>query len=198
MSSFHDYESFGTLNFRQASPSLYESFSGVSIVDWYGRIERQIQNMVEDAVKGRNKPYEDRLRNFLKIWRDNEIDGSLNREPIDILAATCDTLAVDSTWTCSNFFSVLRDRLRAIVASEEQLPRDVDMNANDPLRGGGGAGGAGAPPVLNPDFGPTQDGPPGPGDEAPEDEGKDMGPLPTGEEPLPGEEEPGTEPKPKL
>lgn len=155
--SYHDYESYGHLDFNGRNPALLEAYSGTSIVQWYGNIERQLSGLLDDAEKGRNWPYADKVREFLRVWRDNEITGSLNRETLDILKSASDMLAVDP-WNLKNYFSNLRDQLRKLVASEEELPRDMDMNANDPMKGGGG-GGRGAPP-MSPDFGP-QDEPPG-------------------------------------
>jgi hypothetical protein len=155
MSAYHDYESFGVLNFNVQNPVLLEAYSGTAIVQWYGNIERQLGRLLDDAEKGRNWPYADKVREFLRIWRDNEITGSLNREQIDILKSASDVLAVDS-WNLKNYFSNLRDQLRKLIASEEELPRDLDMNANDPMAGGGG--GRGAPP-MNPEFGPEPNAP---------------------------------------
>jgi hypothetical protein len=159
MNGYHDYESMGQhLDFSQRDCALLEAYSGTSIVQWYGNIERQLSGLLDDAEKGRNWPYADKVREFLRVWRDNEITGSLNRETLDILKSASDMLAVDP-WNLKNYFSNLRDQLRKLVASEEELPRDLDMNANDPMKGGGGGGGRGAPP-MNPEFGP-QDEPPG-------------------------------------
>lgn len=154
---FHDYESMGCMNFNQEAPALLEAFSGTAIVQWYGNIERQLGRLLADAEKGRNFPYADKLRKFQQIWRDNEITGSMNREVLDVLKSSADVLGVDN-WNLSNYFSNLRDQLRKLIASEEELPRDLDMNANDPMRGMGG-GGRGAPPMSN-DFGPEEK-PPG-------------------------------------
>lgn len=162
MNGYHDYESMGRhLDFSQRDCALLEAYSGTSIVQWYGNIERQLSGLLDDAEKGRNWPYADKVREFLRVWRDNEITGSLNRETLDILKSASDMLAVDP-WNLKNYFSNLRDQLRKLVASEEELPRDLDMNANDPMKGGGGGGGRGAPP-MNPEFGP-QDDAPGAGD----------------------------------
>lgn len=155
--SFYDYESYGMLDFNRHEPELLEAYAGTSIVTWSGRIERQLDGFLADAEKGRNWPYADKIREFLRIWRDNEITGSLNRETLDILKSAADVLAVDA-WNLKNYFSSLRDQIRKLIASEEELPRDLDMNANNPARGGGGGMGRGAPP-LNPDFGPQDSGP---------------------------------------
>ena len=115
--SYHDYESFGCLDFNQRDPILLEAYSGTAIVQWYGNIERQLGRLLDDAEKGRNWPYADKVREFLRIWRDNEITGSLNRETLDILKSAADVLAVDS-WNLKNYFSNLRDQLRKLIASE--------------------------------------------------------------------------------
>lgn len=208
MSAFHDYESFGHLDFNQRDPILLEAYSGTSIVQWYGNIERQLGGLLDDAEKGRNWAYADKIREYMRIWRDNEITGSINRETLDILKSASDVLAVDA-WNLKNYFSNLRDQLRKLIASEEELPRDLDMNANDPMKGGGG-GGRGAPP-MNPSFGP-QDEPPGgePGQEdlpppdaqAPEDQqggGDENGGGLEGGPPAPGEQDlPDTDELPRI
>lgn len=214
MNTIHDYESFIFLDFQARRPELLETYEGKSIVRWHGKIEGQLKNLLDDAEKGRNFPYADKLREFLKIWRGNEITGSINREVLDTLKAASDMLAVDS-WDLSSYFRSLRDELRVLIASEEQLPRDVDMNQNDPMAGGGGHGGGGPP--MSPDFGP-EDGAPGgeggeggmpggggapmggPGGEpmnpdAEADLANQPGGMPEEGEPVPGEEEaPGQEP----
>lgn len=182
MNTFHDYESMGCVNFNQEGPALLEAFSGTAVVQWYGNIERQLGRLLGDAEKGRNYPYADKLRTFQKIWRDNEITGSMNRETLDVLKSSADVLGVDN-WNLSNYFSNLRDQLRKLVASEEELPRDLDMNANDPMRGMGG-GGRGAPPMSN-DFGP-EDKPPGE-----EDKPEDLEAPPLEGDQQPGDQPPG-------
>lgn len=187
MSTFHDYESYGTLNLSTRQPVLLEQFSGAAVVGWHGKIERQLVNLLDDAEKGRNFVYGDKLREFLRIWRQNEITGSINRETLDTLKAASDVLAVDN-WNLQSYFSSLRDQLRILVASEEELPRGIDMNQNDPGAGGPSMGG-GAPP-MSPEFGPEKDMP----GEEPGMEGEP--PPPPGEEAggaAPGEGAPGAE-----
>jgi hypothetical protein len=141
MNGYHDYESMGQqLDFSQRSPLLLEAYAGTSIVQWYGNIERQLGRLLDDAEKGRNWPYADKVREFLRIWRDNEITGSLNRETLDILKSCLGRARGRFVEPQELFFSNLRDQLRKLVASEEELPRDMDMNANDPMAGGGGGG----------------------------------------------------------
>ena len=139
--------------------------------------------MLSDNEASRNFVYTDKLRAFQKIWRENEITGSLNRETLNALKTACDVLAVDS-WTLANYFSNLRDQLRKLIASEEALPR-VDMEQNMPNRGpGAGAGGTSMPP-LSPEFGPGKGGPAGPGGKPPG--GKPPGGAPGAD--IPGDEE---------
>jgi hypothetical protein len=154
---YNDYESMGMLNFALHRPVLTESFSGTAIVKWQGKIESQLVNLLGDSEKGRNYPYADKLREFLKIWRANEITGSLNRETLEILKSACDILAVDQ-WDMNKYFGSLRDQLRVLVASEEQLPRGMEEPGADPMAGGHGGGGGGAPP-MSPSFGADKDGP---------------------------------------
>lgn len=197
MSTFHDYESMGMVDFSRVNPPLLESYSGTGIVQWYGNIERQLQNLLSDQEKAKNYPYTDKVRKFLEIWRANEITGSINREVLEIIKSAADVLAVDN-WNLTNYFSNLRDQLRKLIASEEQLPRGMDANQNDPMAGG--MGGRSAPP-LSPGFGPEKDEPGAGGPEVPgadteepqdgepgEDTGGDVGPdLPPPSEGQPGE-----------
>jgi hypothetical protein len=169
MSTFHDYESYGTLNLSLRQPVLLEQYSGAAVVSWHGKIERQLVNQLEDAEKGRNYVYADKVREFLRIWRQNEITGSINRETLETLKAAADVLSVDN-WNLQSYFSSLRDQLRVLIASEEELPRGIDMNQNEPSAGMPSMGG-GAPP-MSPEFGPEK------------------------EEPLPGEEGAGEPPAP--
>lgn len=156
MNSYHDYESMGMLDFSIRTAGLCEAFAGTSVVSWHGRIERQLVNLLNDAEKGRNYAYADKLREFLKIWRANEITGSINRETLEILKSASDILSVDQ-WNLATYFGSLKDQLKVLIASEEQLPRGMEEPGNDPFAGGGG--GRGAPP-MSPAFGPKEK-PPG-------------------------------------
>jgi hypothetical protein len=217
MTMFHDYESMGYLNFQLKKPEIMEAFTGTAIVAWHGKIEGQLVNLLNDAEKGRNYTYADKIREFLKIWRANEITGSINRETLEVLKSAADILSVDQ-WDMSAYFRSLRDALKVLIASEEQLPRGMDDTGNEPTAGGGG-GGAGGPP-MSPAFGAEEEPPGGaggaggaggpmgggPGGEAGAAGGPEGGPeggaggpndLIPGEngEPAPGEEEaPGAEP----
>jgi hypothetical protein len=149
MERVHDYESQAITGIRLSS-CIAETYAGTAIVGWHGKIEGQLVNHIADAEKGRNFVYADKLREYLKIWRANEITGSINRETLETLKAASDMLAVDN-WTLDSYFRSLSIHLKVLIASEEQLPRGVDMNQNDPMAGGGG-GGRGAPP-MSPTFG---------------------------------------------
>jgi len=207
MNSFYDYESMGYLDWALRHPEvfdLHESFAGTGIVKWQGKIEGQLVNLLAEAEKGRNYPYADKIREFLKIWRANEITGSINRETLEILKSAADILAVDQ-WNFSGYFRSLKDALKVLIASEEQLPRGMEEPGNDPMAGGGGGGGA---PPMSPAFGPEEEPPGGaggagggaggpmpvPGEEVPAPGAEGL-PGEDGAEPLPGEEEaPGAEP----
>lgn len=188
MNTFHDYESMGCVDFTRHMPPLFETYSGVEIIKWHGRIADQLVKLLEEAEKGRNFVYADKIREFLKTWRANEITGSINRETLEILKAAADILGVDN-WNLRSYFSSLATQLKVLIGSEEQLPRDVDLSQNEPLAGTGG-GGRGAPP-MSPAFGPQgkpEEAPPGgmpPGQQGP--------PGGPGMEGAPGEIPPGEE-----
>jgi hypothetical protein len=189
MRTFYSYDDMWRSQAQQPQePVLLEAYSGDAIVGWYGTIERQLERMLEDAEASRNFPYADKLRQFITTWRENEITGSLNREVLVTLKTASTLYAVDS-WNLKNYFSNLRDQLRKLLASEEELPRMDDGGNEPPKPGGMGGGGGGAP--LAPEFGPEEDKPP----DAPEDAG-DLGDLDAG---APGPEDDGpTADKPEV
>lgn len=203
--NYYDYESMGYINWAIRHPEVFdlcEAFSGTAVVAWSGKIERQLVNLLQDAEKGRNYVYADKLREFLKIWRANEITGSINRETIEILKAAADILAVDQ-WDMSAYFGSLKDQLKVLIASEEQLPRGMEEPGNEPMAGGGGGGG-GAPP-MSPAFGPGEEAPPeggaggaGGGAMPPAAPGAEGAGVPgeEGTEGAPGEPNPGEEEAP--
>ena len=181
MRTFYSYD-----DLAQAHPAGYlpEAYTGTGIVQWYGNIERQLTRMLEENEASRNFVYADKLRQFIKTWRENEVTGSLNRDTLQILKTATEQLAVDS-WNLANYFSNLRDQLRKLLASEEELPRggdELDDKMGGPGGGGGMGGGMGGLPPMSPEFGPEKEmpggeaGPAGIGDMPPEGE-------------LPGEEE---------
>lgn len=202
MNTFHDYESMGYLDLSTRRAELVEAFAGTAVVGWHGKIERQLVNLLADSEKGRNYTYADKIREFLKIWRANEITGSINRETLEILKSAADILSVD-TWNLAAYFGSLKDQLKVLIASEEQLPRGAEDTGNEPFAGGGGGGGA---PPMSPDFGPEEEAPGGAGGGGgggaggmpmPGEEGAEGGepgvPGAEGNMP-PGEEAPGAEP----
>jgi len=161
-----------------------EAFDGTKIVQWYGNIERQLTRMLEENEAARNFVYADKLRTFLKTWRENEITGSMNRETLQILKATTEQLAVEP-WNLGNYFSNLRDQVRKLIASEEQLPR-VATEPGDKMGGPGGGAGRGSMPPLSPEFGPEGEAPGAGGPTTPEGETPPGEGVP--EEGAPGEE----------
>lgn len=146
---YDDYESLGRLE-HPTDCELLEAYSGVSAVSWYGSIERQLVSMESTYKSARNEAYATKIHTFLQTWRDNEITGSINRETIEILEAAAEQLAVDP-WRLANYFSNLRDQLRKLLASMEELPLG-DMVQAQPRRR------KAAPPNS---FG-ARKGPPGP------------------------------------
>lgn len=147
MRNFNSYEDAGYSPAHKSE--ILEGYRGTDIVGWYSNIEAQLVRMLDEQEGNRNFEYADKLRNYLKTWRDNEITGSINREDVAILKATAEGLAVDN-WGLNNYFTHLKSSLARLIASEEELPRGMDAGANDPF-GGGSPGGGG--PSLSPEFG---------------------------------------------
>lgn len=152
MNTIHDYESLGRIDFNRSQSVILEQYSGTSIVAWHGKIERQLVGLLQDSEKARNFVYADKIREFLKTWREHELTGSINRETIEALEAASRMLSVDS-WNLASYFSSLGTQLKVLKASEEQLPRGADMDQNEPFAGGGAGGGA---PPMAPAFGPEE------------------------------------------
>lgn len=132
---------------------MCEDYKGTDIVRWYGTIESQIVKMLESSDSKKNRVYSDKISEFLKIWRSNPITGSINTEIVRPLATAASLLAVDS-WDHATYFRSLRDSLNILIASEEQLPRGVDTEANEKMRGIGAGISSG---VSNPEYGPEDD-----------------------------------------
>jgi hypothetical protein len=104
---------------------IKEAYKGQDIVQWQGRIERQLTGFIADAERDSNFGYGDKLREFLRVWRDNAYTGSINIETTEVLLAATDMLAVD-TWRLASYFGSLRDQLRRLKASTEELPSMPD------------------------------------------------------------------------
>ena len=178
MKTYHDYESMGwaTSPERQDAPALCEVYNGTQIVEWYGNIERQLQDLINQSEGARNWPYVDKLRQFLSTWRDNRLDGSINLEIIRPLETAAGGLSVD-TWKLQNYFSNLRDQLRKLIASEEELPRNPE-----PLKKSARPRGGSAPKAPPSDFGAEKT----PGAPAPDTEAAAAAKPPGGVAPVPG------------
>ena len=159
MRSFQSYEDMAAVT--DSSLYLPEAYQGDRIIQWAGNIERQLSRMMEENEASRNFVYADKLRQFIKTWRENEITGSLNRDVLVVLKTATEQLAVDN-WNLGNYFSNLRDQLRKLIASEEQLPR-VDTEQDDKMAGPGGGAPRSSTPPLVPEFGPEKE---EPGEEA--------------------------------
>jgi len=183
VNTVHDYESLAYMG-RPTHCPIWEAWRGTDIVRWFGQIERQLEDKLKEMEASRNFDYAGRIRKYLEIWRSNEITGSINRETLEVLKAPLEVMAIES-WSQADYFGNLRDRLRTLIAAEEELPRGTEMDTGGEPMGGGGAGGRGAPP-LSPSFGPEDE---APGEPNPEEMGAEGG--------APHIEEPG-KPKPGL
>ena len=149
MKTVHDYESL----WRIHSPAVQcEAFRGVDVVRWHSQVERSLVDFIEKYEGARNAPYVDKLRVFLKQWRDNRLDGSINRETIELLLKPAEILAVDK-WNLDRFFMGVRDGLYVLIASEEELPRLPAENSRPAPKAAGGR--------LS-DFGPEKTASPAP------------------------------------
>lgn len=98
-----------------------EKYSGTSLVGWHGKIERHLVELRDKYDGQHNRQYRDKIDEFLRLWRSYPITGSVNIEEIAPLEAAASTLAVDS-WQLTSYFTAVRDKLRAIIASEQELP----------------------------------------------------------------------------
>jgi hypothetical protein len=118
----HDYESMGVASLRVLSaPPVLEAYRGTDIVQWYGSIEGQLGRKEAEYRAVKNNVYADRIHTFLQTWRDYELTGSVNVEDVDVLEAAAAQNAVD-VWQMQDYFRNLRDSLRRLKASLEELP----------------------------------------------------------------------------
>lgn len=102
-------------------PPVLEAVRGTQVVEWYGRIERQLVDMVNRFQTTRNFSSKAKAQEYLQIWRQNELTGSVNVDTINTLLSAANILAVDE-WGDSNYFASLRDKLRMLKAGQEELP----------------------------------------------------------------------------
>jgi hypothetical protein len=159
MKTLTDYESMGVVSERiqrdSAPPELLsETLSGSQVSSWYSMIEDFLQRKLDDQEAARNFENADRLRAFLNTWRDNELTGSISVDQLRPLKAACEQASAVKSGLRPIFSSLLRN-LRKLIADEEELPRGIDQNANDPMAGGG----LGSAPPMSPDFGPDKEKP---------------------------------------
>ncbi len=179
----HDYGNIGFKSAGRRKPTILEFFRGSDIVAWQGRIERQLSEYVDENVDARNYDYADKLRTYLQTWRGHQITGSVNIETVTALETAAAQLAVDQ-WRYRDYFSNLRDQLRKLKASVEELPMSDVVPPED-------RGPSSAPPSS---FGAQREAPPGGG--APgatpdvPDAGVDAAAALTGEAPQDTDEEP--------
>jgi hypothetical protein len=154
---------FGSMQFDQRRPDLLEAFSGTSIVAWQGRIERQLHDLINEYEEANNPVYVDKLRAILQHWKTNQLTGSVNVETIDSLVGPVELAAADS-WKLQDYFSKLKDSLKVLHASLEELPPGPEPQPAGMERNMMPSGGGDLPPIS--DFGPDKDAPPG-GEEPP-------------------------------
>jgi len=125
----HSYDDMALLEEISVVPAeLTEGWRGTDLVKWQSRLLTQMQDMIAKYTKLKNTEYVDKLSNVLKIWKDNPISGSVNVEDLKILQAATSQLASDD-WKLQKYFRNIETNIRAIVASEEELPRMPDENA---------------------------------------------------------------------
>jgi hypothetical protein len=146
MKTIYDYETLwrSMLQLDGKTP-LLEAFRGVDVVRWHSQIERSLLDFIEKYEGARNSAYTDKLREYLKQWRGHRLDGSINRETVELLLAPTEILSVDN-WSLDRFFMGVADGLRVLIASEEELPRMPTDNAKPP----------GKPGKAAADFGPEK------------------------------------------
>lgn len=170
-------------------PPVLEAFRGTQIVEWWGRIERQLVEMVNKFETTRDFESKAKAQTALDIWRRNQISGSINVETINALLSNAETLAVDK-WNQSNYFAALRDSLRKLMAGQEELPPMPAEAGGGPRRGGGG-GAPNKPIEGGPDENP-EDGEPEPsqdfGPEPEPEQDVDQAGKPVEDEPAPDEQ----------
>jgi hypothetical protein len=119
-----DYDSLAVMGAQlsHVTPCLLEVYSGGDLVVWQGNIERQLQAMAEKAANVGNRDYERLIKQFLAQWKENALTGSLNIDTLQKLKLSAEW-AAEYPWTFNNYFSVLRDQLRKVIAvTGEELP----------------------------------------------------------------------------
>lgn len=175
MSDFH----WDTIAWHEArtpsQPPILEAFRGTQVVEWWGRIERQLVDMVNRFETTRDFESKAKAQAALDIWRKNQINGSINVETVNALLSSAEILAVDK-WNQSNYFAALRDNLRKLVAGQEELP-PLPQETGPGAGGGGGGGGGGGMKSNAPIQGGPEEGNPEEGEGEP-NPSQDFGPEP--------------------
>lgn len=126
-----------------------EAYKGSDIVGWWGGIERQLVGMLDRYEQDKSYTEADKVRTFLEVWRGHKLTGSISAEDVQALADGSSILAVDK-WKAADYFSSLRDSLRKIQASEEELPRIGPPQELKKFKG------SSAPRTLGSQFGPEK------------------------------------------
>lgn len=158
--SFQDYESLGYVDFGNARVELLEAYRGKDVTKWYYRIKQSLINLLRDAEKAHNSVYATDIKTYLGIWTDYPLDGSIDVDTLEKLISGAKPLS-NRDWKLQSYFHSLESELAQLLASEQELPRDVDMDQNSAaLPGGGGARGGGGSPAMSPAFGPEKEGGP--------------------------------------
>ena len=123
----HSYEDIAALEESLNKEYVVEGWRGTDLVKWQSRLLMQMQDMVDKYSKVKNQEYVDKLQSIIKTWKDNQITGSVNVEDVKILQAAAGQLAADD-WKLQKYFRNVETNLRAIIASEEELPRVPEEN----------------------------------------------------------------------
>lgn len=150
---------------------LGEAYRAADMVTWYGRIERQIADMLDAARDDNNEQSIDFLRTIHGKWVDHPIDANMNIEDLEALE-TAVAWPAKLEWQHKNYFSVLKDQLRRVIASTQELPT-VPGGGGKEDRGGptASASASATPPeeleAPNQQFGAEET--PGEGEQPPEE-----------------------------
>lgn len=105
--------------------ALTEAYRSTDLVGWHGKIERHLEGLRAKYDSQKNRDQADKLAEFLRMWRAHPITGSINIEDLAPLEAAASAYAVDK-WKLGNYFTALRDRIRSIIASVQELPDGID------------------------------------------------------------------------
>lgn len=100
---------------------LGEAYRAADMVTWYGRIERQITDMLDAARDDNNVQSIDFLNTVRGKWLDHPIDANMNIEDLEALE-TAVSWPAKIEWQHKKYFSVLKDQLRRVLASTQELP----------------------------------------------------------------------------